>query len=607
MTDQLIERGRMRFEPGYWQGLRQPAVLLALRLTRQEVSTAAISRFDDLVAAVRAPQASGPVERFLDAAVLAHPVLGRLCRMALSVLETMGMPVMGGVSAIKPEPQRAGHWIVGLPALAEEVHAPQAAFDLACRLMNDLTAGKEVRADAVMGEVKKLRNEFGPLAPAGINTLRFLQAAHEMDIPWQHVASNVYQFGWGGRSRWLDSSFTDETSTISASLARNKVACAKVLRDAGLPVPRHLLVTDAAQAVKAAQALGYPVVVKPANLDGGLGVMAGLRDAGGVKSAFAVTAKLSKLILVEQFIEGNDYRIRVCKNEVIGAVIRKAAAVVGDGVKSVRALIDSVNRERAKRTQPLDPDVEQGSKPIVADGEVLQWLAAQGFTLDSVIAPGQQVRLRGAANVSLGGTTWDVTSQAHPDNLALALQAVAALRLDVAGVDVLLPDIARSWKETGGAVCEVNGQPQFSSGPAHRRVLERLVHHEGRIPVVGVMQACVGAGSLEGLAQRLAREGVRVRVMSTLRECQQAMRSVETDVLIWHMNGRPSAVEGAPVDRLDVLIQSRSPSSGRAPAFLRVDDCWELSESPDLEAVIERLFKYLHEVCSDRERERADP
>lgn len=597
MKAPLIELSSARFEPGYWRGMRQPAVLVPLRLTQLEVTAQAIQRFDALMAAVRTLQAVDSSGLLLDEVVAQHPILSRVLNLALVVLNTMGMPVMGGATAHKSDAKNAREWMVGLPAIAQGISAPQAAFKLACVLMNALAAGKNAGTDAVAAAIAKLVKQYRPLAPGGINTLRFLQAAHEMGVPWRHVANNVYQFGWGSRSRWLDSSFTDQTSGISAGLARDKVACAMVLRDAGLPVPRHQLVGSAEQAVKVADALGYPVVVKPANLDGGAGVMAGLRGAEAVAKAFAMAEKHSKKILVEQFIEGEDYRIRICAGEVIGAVIRKAASVVGDGQRTIRALIKATNAERAKQLQPYVMEYEHGTKPIVVDEEVQAWLQVQGVTLDSVAPQGLRVRLRGAANVSLGGTTWDVTERAHPDNLDLALRAAAALRLDVAGVDLLLPDIGQSWKVTGGAICEVNGQPQFSSGDAHRKVLERLVPHRGRIPVVAIQQALVDTRLLDLAVGLLHEEGIYVEIVITAMECRQALMRSHTDALIWLMERPPINMDGLPMDEIDVLIHAADFSNQPISAQWAKTQQSVFSKSSDSQELLDRLRDYLREAC----------
>jgi cyanophycin synthetase len=533
--------------------MTQPALVVALRFTRAEISVAGVRRFDELREGFAPSSLRDGDGTPMDAGTAAHPVLGRLLGLSLDILRKLGMPVMSGVRVFQAAAQHRRDWWVALPAISADMPAPQAALELACGVMNELADGRQVSDGFMADELKKLQRQYQALAPSGVNTLRFLQAAHELGIPWRHVANNVYQFGWGKRSRWLDSSFTDETSTISASLARDKVACAKVLRSAGLPVPKHQLVASAEQAVAVADVYGYPVVVKPANLDGGLGVMAGLRTAEAVKRAFDAAAKLSKRVLVEQFVEGSDYRVRVCKGLALSVVVRRPASVVGDGQSTVRALIDKINQERAERMQPLEPDIEHGLKPIAVDHEVLTWLEAQELGIGSVAAKDQRVRLRGAANVSLGGTTWDVTHEAHSDNLDLAVKAAAALRLDIAGIDLLLPNIAKSWKHSGGSICEVNGQPQFSHG-VHGEILARLLPHEGRIPVVALL-GCLPAGfDTQAMVDDLQRHGRTLAWAFSGDACRTLLFDKAVDAVIWNVEAGLDAVQNAPVDAVGLCV-----------------------------------------------------
>lgn len=595
-SNKLIKLGTSRFEPGYWLGMRQSSVQVVLLLTRLDLNSSALRRFDEVLTVLKGHSSFKASAGVFDTSVSQHPVLGRVLQMTLGMLEKMGMPVMGGATAMKPEPEaNPWQWLVGLPAISENVHAPQAAFGLACLLMNELSAGKIVRLDAVEAAVKRLEIEFRPLAPGGMNTLHFLQAAHEMEIPWRHVANNVYQFGWGALSRWLDSSFTDETSTISAGLARDKVACAKVLRDAGLPVPRHKLVNNADQAIKVAKAFGYPVVVKPANLDGGLGVLAGVRTAENLLRAYSAAAKLSSRVLVEQFVDGNDYRIRVCKDQVIGVVARRPASVVGNGVDSVYALINRINDARAAFKNVPDPEIEMGFKPIIIDDEVHEWLSYQGFDLQSIIDSGQRVRLRGAANITLGGTTWDVMRNAHAENLALAVKAVKLLRLDVAGVDVLLPDISQPWQQAGGFICEVNGQPQLPKGNAHKEVLQLLVRQQGRIPVVAIESSYLGEAELNSIKHSLKLTAVNVLVATDSMQCRSGLQSSDVDVVLVVLN-EYSHDTIWPFDILDLLVCSSLTRERLAALGIQTRDGWLLDDELRLKTNLEdRLTDYLRE------------
>src|SRR2546422_345857 len=58
-------------------------------------------------------------------------------------------------------------------------------------------------------------------------------------------------------------------------------------------------------------------------------------------------------------------------------------------------------------------------------------------------------------------TATDVTDVVHPDNAEMAVRAVKSIGLDVGGVDFLTRDITVSYKEGGGAICEVNAAPGF--------------------------------------------------------------------------------------------------------------------------------------------------
>jgi cyanophycin synthetase len=355
-------------------------------------------------------------------------------------------------------------------------------------------------------------------------------------------------------------------------------------------VPAHYLVDSPVLAQKAASALGYPVVVKAADLDGGVGVFAGLRTPMAVQRAYAEVIKLSKQVLVEQFIQGQDYRLQVFQGEVFWVALRRPACVCGDGQASV---VELVRRENARRAQSVvDPNAdvmrEWGGKPISLDEEATEWLAAQGLTLSSVPPVGRVVRLRGAANVTQGGTREGVALDVvHPDNLALAVRAVAALRLDLAGVDLLVPDIRRSWKKTGGAICEVNAQPQLS-GHLQNLLLGQLLQGQGRVPVLCL---CLPPGAWDERAavkRALAHFGLRLAWVDGANACLQALRDPSVDVLIWSLKEPVAPLASMPVDVLDTLVvEHRHGASNEAHMLqgesvswmgLRAKQIWRVGE-----------------------------
>ena len=86
-------------------------------------------------------------------------------------------------------------------------------------------------------------------------------------------------------------------------------------------------------------------------------------------------------------------------------------------------------------------------------------LVKQRLTLEDVPEEGRFVQVKLTANMSTGGTSIDRTDEIHPDNVEIARQAAMVVGLDVAGIDFITADIARSVREQRGAIVEVNQNP----------------------------------------------------------------------------------------------------------------------------------------------------
>ena len=88
--------------------------------------------------------------------------------------------------------------------------------------------------------------------------------------------------------------------------------------------------------------------------------------------------------------------------------------------------------------------------------------------------------------MSAGGSNVAIPlQQVHPDNQLLAIRAAQLLRLDFAGVDLIISDINRSWLEIGGLICEINAQPTMGisdNKEIYHDILSELLPTGGRIP-----------------------------------------------------------------------------------------------------------------------------
>jgi len=306
--------------------------------------------------------------------------------------------------------------------------------------------------------INYLQKGLPPAQEAGLlpNTLRFIQAAVARDIPFE-VLPNCVQLGWGASSERIESSFTGRTGYIATMMAHNKFKASRTLANAGLPLPTGEVVFDVERAQQVAAGLGWPVVVKPSNCEQGTGVVPGISDVGTLRRAFDAAVRLSPSgVIVEQHVDGDDHRLLVVDGRLLAAARRTPGGVTGDGVHTVAQLVDlaNVDPRRGDSTRSL-------LRRLVFDEEALECVRRCGLAIDAIPDQGRWIALRRTANISTGGTAVDVSSAVHPDNRALAERAARIVGLDIAGIDFLCPDISRSWREVGGAICEVNAQPGF--------------------------------------------------------------------------------------------------------------------------------------------------
>ena len=295
------------------------------------------------------------------------------------------------------------------------------------------------------------RRAFGP------STAALVRAAEARDIPWLRLNDrSLVQLGHGRFQRRIQATVTSETRHTAVEIASDKRLTNQILHDLGLPVPRQATVRGPNDAAEAAERIGFPVVVKPLDGNHGKGVSIDLADGEQVRTAFAKAEEYASTVIVETFQRGHDYRILVVNGRVVAVAQRVPGHVVGDGRHTVRELVELVN---------ADPRRGIGHEKVLTrleiDHQAERLLEHSGLSPDAVLEEGRVLYLRSTGNLSTGGTSIDKTDAIHYDNRVMAERAVRAIGLDVGGVDFISPDIAKSHKEVGGAIVEINAAPGF--------------------------------------------------------------------------------------------------------------------------------------------------
>ncbi|MBU4136260.1 MAG: N-acetylglutaminylglutamine synthetase [Alphaproteobacteria bacterium] len=260
----------------------------------------------------------------------------------------------------------------------------------------------------------------------------------------------LFRLTWGGRSIRCRESLSELTSAVALSICDDKRMTRRIVEQAGVRVPEQIDADDPA-AIADALARHGALVVKPARGEQGKGVAVGLTTEAEVAAAVETARRLCPEVLVEEQVQGEDLRLVMIDFKLVAAALRRPPRVVGDSQSTLRALIEHQSRRRAAATG--------GESTIPIDAETERCLAAAGYGLDDVAPEGEEIMVRKAANLHLGGTIHDVTAEVHPALVKAAVAAARAIDISVTGIDLMV----RSPREPDYAFIEANERPGLAN------------------------------------------------------------------------------------------------------------------------------------------------
>jgi cyanophycin synthetase len=403
---------------------------------------------------------------------------------ALGLQAQAGCPVTFSRTAQAVE---AGIYQVVVEYTEEEVG--RLAFERAEQLCLAAINDTPFDLDATLKELRDLDEDIR----LGPSTGAIVSAAMARGIPYRRLTQgSLVQFGWGSKQKRIQAAETCFTSAIAESIAQDKELTKNLLHAAGVAVPLGRPVKDADDAWAAAQEIGLPVVVKPRDGNQGKGISVNLTGEEQIKKAFTLAEEFRDDIMVEKYLPGHDYRLLVIGDKLIAAARRDPPLVTGDGVHTVRQLVELVNKD------PRRSDGHATSLTKIRFDEIaLARLAQQGLDADSVPPRGSRVILRNNANLSTGGTATDVTDDVHPELAACAVAAAQTVGLDICGIDVVCDTMLKPLEDQGGGIVEVNAapglrmhlDPSFGKGRAVGEAIVGMMFPDGdnaRIPVVAI-------------------------------------------------------------------------------------------------------------------------
>ncbi|MBM3163356.1 MAG: ATP-grasp domain-containing protein [Chlorobi bacterium] len=341
----------------------------------------------------------------------------------------------------------------GIPVLFVEFHRPELtvkAVKILLDMVSEFSCARMPELDAILND---FWNECQKAHP-DFQAHTLIAAAKTRKTLYAHLGNKLWLYGMG-----VNSQVFFETSTIEDMKScpeMDKLSGKEIFRAVGAPTARYRIVTSRSGLLPAIDDIGFPCAIKPVHSGAGKGVTANIRTLDEVAFAYLEACRFAKkdnAVMVEEYVPGRDYRLLFARGKFVGCASSVAPSVTGDGIRSIRELIESIN---AGRTRNL-----YGSnylRPVRIDQGVIETLSVQGLGLDSVLQPGAKVTLRRNTNLGGGGLS-DAFDTVHPEILAIAEKIAGHSGLHSVGIDYITEDISASPSLSGGKFTELNKTP----------------------------------------------------------------------------------------------------------------------------------------------------
>ena len=274
---------------------------------------------------------------------------------------------------------------------------------------------------------------------------------------------------------------TSKDSYISTLIMENKTVTKKILHQHGFRVPSGDEFNNIEQALRSYELFSAkPFVVKPKTTNYGLGISIFKEGANyeDYQKALTIAFKEDSSVLVEEFLDGTEYRFFVLEDKVIAVLSRVAANVKGDGKHTIEELVIEKNRD------PLRGRDHRTPLEIIELGELESlMLKGQGYEFDTIPPKDEIIYLRENSNVSTGGDSIDVTDEISDDYKKIAVDAVAALGVKISGIDLIIEnkDVPAASKNAYGII-EANFNPSmymhtYPYKGKSRRLTMHIIHY----------------------------------------------------------------------------------------------------------------------------------
>lgn len=277
-----------------------------------------------------------------------------------------------------------------------------------------------------------------------------------IDYKVLNESKSLVEFDLNGHKEFvIEGNKTDKDSYIFPIITDDKFTSKQIMDNNGLNVPQAILLEKDMDEEDieelASDFYDKTLVVKPRNTNYGTGITVFSKPATKeqVLNAIKYAFEFDTNVLIEEYVKGMEYRFLVINGKCLSVAHRRIASVVGDGVSTIRQLIEAKN---------LEPWHFLTGTPVKMDQPVVEYLKLQGLDFDSVLEADRRVFLRTNSNCSTGGESIDMTPMMPEKFKRIAEKAAKSFDAKICGVDIIIDDVEKD----DYSIIEINDNPGYS-------------------------------------------------------------------------------------------------------------------------------------------------
>ncbi len=277
--------------------------------------------------------------------------------------------------------------------------------------------------------------------------------------------NNFIRLKKGKKTEYVyDANYTSLDSQICTFIMENKFVSKIILAEHGLRVAKGGIYYSVKKAMQDFEKKYRKInlMIKPNTTNYGTGITFVKKgDKKEYEKALKYAFKFDPSVLVEEFIEGKEYRFLVLGEKLSAVVYRRPANVTGDGIHTIKELINIKNNALTDCKKIM-------GVPIQMSKVEKEFLKMRGLTFLSVLKRGQGIFLRKISNVSTGGDAIDVTDDVRPEYKRISEKAAKAVDAKICGIDIMIKNISAKPNKNNYCIIELNPNPGLT---IHRDIL----------------------------------------------------------------------------------------------------------------------------------------